>query len=142
MADRHHIVTIGSSKTGIINYNNPDSPPRSCFPIGFHDDVLFAGRAFPCYGHSSDGRKIVEGEWSEYQCSYTNYVNAAMASLCFQLKADTKDVEELLELLRSTSLTDYAYKDGITQPLHLINLAGIIKKYLTPPEPSHRHLNQ
>ena len=132
IADRHHIVTIGSSETGIINYNNPDSYPHSCFPIGFHDDVLFAGRAFPCYGHSSDGRTIVEGEWSEYQCSFTNYVNAAMASLCFQLKADSKDADELLEMLRSTSLTDYANKDGITQPLHLINLAGVIKKYLTP----------
>ncbi len=127
-ADRHHIITIGSSESGVLNYNE-DPAPRACFPYGFHDDVLFAGRAFPNQEYPS-GK--IGGEWSTYQCSYTNYVNAAMAGICFQLKADTKNIDDLLEMLRSTSLTDYAYKGGITQPLHLINLAGVYKKYLTP----------
>ena len=131
-ADRHHIVTIGSSKSGVMDYSD-DPPPHACFPIGFHDDVLFAGRAFPhiSYTNAYPSGKI-GGEWSAYSCSVTNYVNAAMAGICFQLKADTKNVDELLDMLRSTSLTDYAHKDGITQPLHLINLAGVYKKYLTP----------
>ena len=128
-ADRHHIITIGSSKSGVMDYSD-DPPPHACFPIGFHDDVLFAGRAFPHI--SVDGSGKIAGEWSAYACSVTNYVNAAMAGICFQLKADTKDVDELLDMLRSTSLTDYAHKDGITQPLHLINLAGVYKKYLIP----------
>ena len=35
-----------------------------------------------------------------------NYVNVAIADLCFQMKADVSDVDELLEMIRSTALTD------------------------------------
>ena len=136
VADRYHIITIGSNENGLTYYDGGSVDPKSCFPLGFHDDVLFSGRAFPCYGHSSEGERIIEGEWGYtgygYQCSYTNYFNAAMASICFQMKADTKDADELLDMLRSTSLKDRAIKNRIVQPLHLINLAGIIRKYLMP----------
>ena len=52
--------------------------------------------------------------------------------ICFQLYAEVKDVDELLEMVRSTALTDYIRLDGMTQPLQLINPAGFYKKYLTP----------
>jgi len=62
------------------------------------------------------------------------------------MKADVKDVDELLDMIRSTALTDYIRfdlnGDGDTddvvdgqpesQPLQLINPAGFIKKYLMP----------
>ena len=69
-----------------------------------------------------------------------------MMDLCFQMFAEAKDVDELLDMVRSTSLTDYIRFDlngdgdtddiyeGFpeTQPLQLINPAGYILKYLMP----------
>ena len=55
-----------------------------------------------------------------------------MMSICFQMYAEAKDVFELLDMVRSTCLTDYIRLDGQTQPLQLINPAGLYKKYLTP----------
>ena len=60
-----------------------------------------------------------------------------MADLCFQMFAEVKDVDELLEMMRSTALTDYIRFDlngdgdtddvvdgqPETQPLQLINPA-------------------
>jgi len=73
-------------------------------------------------------------------------VNVAIASLCFQMKADVADVDELLEMIRSTALTDYIRFDlngdgdtndiidgqPETQPLQLMNPAGFFQKYLMP----------
>ena len=69
-----------------------------------------------------------------------------MMDLCFQMFAEAKDVDELLDMVRSTCLTDYIRfdlngdgdtDDNInnqpeTQPLQLINPAGYIQKYLMP----------
>ena len=55
-----------------------------------------------------------------------------MMSICFQMYAGAKDVFELLDMVRSTCLTDFIRLDGQTQPLQLINPAGLYKKYLTP----------
>ena len=55
-----------------------------------------------------------------------------MMDICFQMYAEVKDVDELLEMVRSTALTEYIRLDGMTQPLQLINPAGFYKKYLTP----------
>ena len=46
-----------------------------------------------------------------------------MADLCFQMFAEVKDVDELLEMIRSTCLTDYIRLDGQTQELQLMNPA-------------------
>lgn len=78
---------------------------------------------------AAKGRGANSSPWAN---SFCNYFNAAMASLCFQIKADMKDVNELLDMLRSTSLTDNIYQDGMTQRLHLMNLAGVFKKYHMP----------
>lgn len=69
-----------------------------------------------------------------------------MMNLCFQMFAEAKDVDELLEMVRSSSLTDYIrfdlngdgdtddHVDGLpeSQPLQLIYPAGYILKYLMP----------
>lgn len=78
-----------------------------------------------------------------------------MASLCFQMFAEVKDVDELLDMIRSTALTDYIRLDlngdGDTddvvkfdtddgsyieqpesQPLLLINPAGYFREYNLP----------
>lgn len=71
-----------------------------------------------------------------------------MADLCFQMFAEVKDVDQLLEMIRSTCLTDYIRFDlngdgdtndkdpdtgqPETQPLQLINPAGFFQKYLMP----------
>ena len=46
--------------------------------------------------------------------------------------AEVKDVDELLEMIRSTALTDYIRLDGQTQNLQLMNPAGFFLKYLIP----------
>ena len=48
------------------------------------------------------------------------------------MKADVADVDELLEMIRSTCLTDYIRLDGMTQELQLMNPAGFFLKYLMP----------
>ena len=66
-----------------------------------------------------------------------------MMDICFQMYAEVADVDELLEMVRSTALTDYTRMDGHIQPLQLINPAGFYKKYLTPTSiPSSISLNE
>ena len=55
-----------------------------------------------------------------------------MTDLCFQMKADIPNVNELMDMIRNTSLTDQIHLDGQTQDLHLINPAGFIMEYLMP----------
>ena len=131
IADIALFATIGtndkgdSDQTGVI-YST------SCFPVGFHDEALFAGRAFPFHQMTKDEIWGEKESVHSYQTSFTNYVNTAMMSLCFQMYAEAKNVFELLDMVRSTCLTDYIRLDGQTQPLQLINPAGLYKKYLTP----------
>ena len=132
-ADLALLVTIGTNDKGDIDQTD-EHIESSLFPVGFHDKVLFAGRAFP--GHNlNEGVYSGEGGLSnngKYATSFTNYVNTAMMGVCFQMYADARDVFELLEMVRSTCLTDYIRFEGQTQPLQLINPAGLYKKYLTP----------
>ena len=132
-ADMALLVTIGTNDKGDIDQTD-EIYESSLFPVGFHDKVLFAGRAFP--GHNlNEGVYSGEGGLSnngKYATSFTNYVNTAMMGVCFQMYAEAKDVFELLDMVRSTCLTDYIRLDGQTQPLQLINPAGLYKKYLTP----------
>ena len=132
-ADMALLVTIGTNDKGDIDQTD-EIYESSLFPVGFHDKVLFAGRAFP--GHNlNEGVYSGEGGLSnngKYATSFTNYVNTAMMGVCFQMHAEAKDVFELLNMVRSTCLTDYIRLDGQTQPLQLINPAGLYKKYLTP----------
>jgi hypothetical protein len=127
------LVTVGTNAAGDSNQTG-ETTSSSRFPVGFHDKVLFAGRAFPAHELnenliSAEGGNSNHGK---YATSYTNYVNVAMMSICFQLYAEAEDVYDLLDMVRSTCLTDYIRLDGQTQPLQLINPAGLYKKYLTP----------
>ena len=139
-------ATVWTDKDWDINQTN-EIYESSMFPVGFHDKVLFSWRAFPY--HSLTSWKI-EAEWNgnnwKYATSFTNYFNVAIASILFQMKADTPDVPELLEMIRSTALTDYIrfdlngdgdtddIHDGQpeTQPLLLMNPAWFFQKYLMP----------
>ncbi len=126
----HLLVTIGTDKSGHINVD--EGPVTGTkFPIGFADNVLFAGRPFPYHSFTIDEICASDGK---PDTSFPNYVNVALMDICFQLYAEVKDVDELLEMVRSTALTDYITLEGKTQPLILINHAGFIKKYLMPKE--------
>lgn len=123
--NHHAILSFATNASGDYDLTNDMTGSR--FPIGFHDDVCFSSREFPHY----EKGKLVAAT-GNYKTSFPNYVNVAMASIAFQLKADIEDADELLTMLRSTSCTDYIRFEGQTQPLHLINLAGVIQKYLMP----------
>ena len=133
IADMALLVSVGTNDTGNCDQTS-ETTSCSRFPVGFHDKALFAGRAFPAHEliddvYSGEGGNSNNGK---YATSYVNYVNVAMMSVCFQMYAEAKDVFELLDMVRATCLTDYIRLDGQTQPLQLINPAGLYKKYLTP----------
>ena len=125
--DRHLLVTVWTNAAWDTNQTN-ETYWVSRFPVWFHDKILFSWRAFP---YLTELNNILWESW-KYASSYTNYVNVAMADICFQMKADTPDADKLLEMIRSTSLTDYISLDWQTQPLQLINPAGFFLKYLMP----------
>lgn len=134
--DRHLILTFWTNpnwNTDITNYTW-----WSKFPIWFNNNILFAWRTFPYknidwkISGQTGSSWYFEDSW--YASSYPNYVNVAMADLCFQIFAEIKDIDELLDMIRSTSLTDYIRYNDMTQELHLINPAWFIKQYLMPSE--------
>ena len=141
--DRHLIVSVWTDADWDIDQTN-EIYESSKFPEWFHKDVLFAGRTFPRFKLSS--WKIVAETW-KYPTSYVNYLNVAIADILFQMKADVSDVDELLEMIRSTALTDDHIRFDLngdwdtndthegqpeTQPLHLMNPAWFFKEYLMP----------
>ncbi len=140
--DRHLLITFGTNKDGDIDQTN-ENGESSKFPVWFHDKVLFSWHTFPYRKNFND--KIRAPFW-KYATSFTNYLNVAIADLCFQMKADVSDVDELLEMIRSTALTDYIRFDlngdgdtddtyqgqPETQPLQLMNPAWFFKEYLMP----------
>ena len=125
----HLIVTIATNKNWNIDQTN-EIYESSKYPVWFKDNVLFSWRAFP--RHSTDWWWIIEAESWKYATSHTNYVNVAIADLCFQMKADVPNVNQLLEMIRSTCLTDHIKFNGKDQPLQLMNPAWFFKKYLMP----------
>lgn len=95
-------------------------------PIRFAPNTLFSGRIFP---YIQPETNLVTAERWKYRSSYTNYVNVAFSNLCFHLFAQVKNTRELLDMIRSTALTDYIRFNGKTQQLQLINPAWFFKKY-------------
>ena len=140
--DRHLLVTIWTNAYWDIDQTN-QVVESSKYPVWFHDKILFAWRAFPYLSWSSN---VIRWEAWKYATSYTNYFNVAIADILFQMKADTPDVDEFLETVRSTALTDYIRFDlngdgdtndiydgqPETQPLLLMNPSWFFKKYLMP----------
>ena len=105
--NNHIVVTVWTNKDWDITQTN-EIYESSKMPIWFHNKSLFAGRIFP-YIDASDWQ--VGAESGKYATSYPNYVNVAMADLCFQMRADVADVDELLDRMRATALTDYIRLD-------------------------------
>jgi hypothetical protein len=126
--DRHIATTIATDETWDIDQTN-EQTESSVFPIWFHDKVLFSWRIFSYKKNPDD--KVRAPTW-KYNTSFTNYVNVAMMALCFQMYAEVEDIDELLEMVRSTCLTDYIRLDWQTQALQLMNPAWFFKKYLMP----------
>lgn len=128
-ADKHLILTIWTNSKGNSDISNKSIGGN--FPVWFHPNILFSGRAFPYtelqYWH------IRTQVW-DYETSLPNYFNVAMTDLCFQMFAEVENVDQLLDMIRTTSLTDYISLDWETQALHLINPAWFIQKYLMPKE--------
>ena len=134
IADRHLMVSVGTNPSGDANIiNDHIEYGGSKYPVGFHNNVLFAGRFFP---YQTLSGKVFAEECNSYRANYDsscpNYLNLAMSDLCFQLYAEIADVDELMGMIRATSLTDYVRCGELIQPLHLINPAGYIRKYLMP----------
>lgn len=140
--DRHIIVTIWTNANWDITQTN-EIYESSKFPVWFHNDVLFAWREFPI---SLSTWRVGANTW-KYPTSFVNYVNVAIASLCFQMYAEVEDIDQLLYMIRSsTDLRDHIRFDlnwdGDTddicdgqpenQELILMNPAGFVKKYLMP----------
>ena len=128
-ANNHLIVTIWTNANGNIDQTN-ETYESSKFPVWFNNNSLFAWRAFPA--HSAASWKI-EGESWKYATSYTNYVNVAIADLCFQMFAEVQDVNELLNMIKSsTDLRDHIKFNWEDQSLILMNPAWFFKKYCMP----------
>lgn len=122
----HLLVTIATNKNWDIDQTGVDRE-SSKYPVWFSNNVLFSWRWFPQHREWT----IYWPSW-RYTTSDTNYFNVAMADLCFQMFAEVKDVDELLEMIRATCLTDYIRLDGQTQELQLMNPAWFFQKYLMP----------
>ena len=132
-------MTISTNKDGDIDQTNATGE-SSVYPIGFADNVLFSGRAFPLRDYQSG---YIVGRSGKYPTSDPNYLNVALTSLCFQLFAEVADVNQLLSMIRSTCLTDHIHFDlngdgdtydiheghPETVPLQLINPGGFFQKY-------------
>ena len=122
--NRHIVLTISTDEDGDIDQTN-ERGESSVFPRWFHDKVLFSWRIFPYKKNLND--KVRAPDW-KYNTSFPNYLNVAMACLCFQMFAEVEDVDELLEMIRSTALKDYIRFNGETQELQLMNPAWFFKK--------------
>ena len=129
-ADSHILVTIWTNDRWDVDQTD-EKDFGSKFPVWFHPDILFAGREIPRNDFLQWCVRL-DLSW-KYQTSIPNYVNVAMTDLCFQMFAETKNLDELLDMIRSTALSDYIRFDGYApQPLQLINPAWFIQKYLMP----------
>ena len=127
--NRHLIVSIWTDADWDIDQTN-EIYESSKYPVWFHKDVLFAGRTFPLLRRSTWD---IEAGTGKYPTSYVNYLNVAIADLCFQMKADVANIDELLTMIRtSTNLKDHIRFNWEDQPLILMNPAWLFIKYHMP----------
>ena len=122
----HLLVTIATDSDGDIDQTGITYESTK-YPVWFSNNSLFSGRWFP---HLTNW-KIYWPQW-RYTTSVTNYFNVALCSLIFQLYADAGNVNELLEMIKSTTLNDQITLDWETQQLQLMNPAWFFKKYCMP----------
>lgn len=127
---KNMFLTIWTDKDWDANISNASS--WSNFPVWFHPKILFSWRAFPY--HNSNWN--VYGEEWNYVTSFTNYANLGMTGECFQMRSDVTNGNELMNMIRNTSLTDQIHLNWQTQNLYLINPAWFFKEYNMPNIPS------
>ncbi len=140
--DGHLFVSVGTDKdwhadiTGILG---------SVIPVGFADDVLFAGFAFPYYDWYTNcffGDPLSSTLWA-WESSKLTYINGWVLGLMFQLHANLESVDPLIEMARSTSLENSISFEGKTQKLQRLNPAGYFTKYcMTTDIPSNIALGE
>ena len=122
----HEIVSTWTNPEWHADITNAHG---SCFPVGFADDVLFAGFAFPYYSWYYNcyyGDPLVKWAW---EASYWAYINGGVLGLLFQLHADLDNVDQLLQMARSTCIENSISLEGKTQKLQRLNPAGYFKEY-------------
>ncbi len=122
----HLLVSVGTRPAWHVDITNGEG---SLFPVGFADEVLFGGFAFPYYSWYYNcfyGDPLSSWGWDS---SYVNYINGCVLGLMFQLHADLESVDPLLEMAKSTSLENSISLDGKTQKLQRLNPAGYFTKY-------------
>ncbi len=124
----HLFVTIATDNDGNIDQTGITYESTK-YPVWFANNVLFSGRWFPQLREW----KIYWPQW-KYTTSDTNYLNVALCSLLFQLHADATDVNQLLEMIKSTVLKDHITLNWETQELQLMNPAWFFKEYCMPNE--------
>ena len=125
IVDCHMLYSFGIGNNSFLDVNSQNS--QTCFPVNLHKDAVFSGRNFSFRYYGSTGTSSPGSN-----PALPTYLNVALASLCFQMKADVKNVDELLYMIRATSLTDTVQRYDVVQPLHLINPAGFFQRYLMP----------
>lgn len=127
----HLLVTIATDADWDIDQTN-EIYESSKYPVWFAKNMLFSGRAFPMHYYTWE----IVWEWKanhwKYATSHTNYVNVAMTDLCFQMYAGVPNVNQLLNMIRSSSLTDYIRFNGEIQELQLINPAWFFQMFNLP----------
>ena len=101
--DSHIIVTIATNKYGDADKTH-ESYESALFPVGFAKGSLAAGRTVPYYDPSY-GFAVSES-W-DYASSRTNQHNASNVTCFTQNFADVDGASEILEMLKSTTDTDY-----------------------------------
>ena len=106
--DNHLMITIATNKDGDLDQTHA-AYNSSRFPVGFHEKSSFAGRTFPARDPDYWWYAISES-WS-YATSYPTQLNKAMTGLSAQNFADIDNVDELLDMMRSTAGTDYIRYD-------------------------------
>ena len=122
----HLLVSVWTNNDWHPDITNGEG---SLFPVGFADEVLFGGFAFPYYSWYYNcfyGDPLSSWGWDS---SYVNYINGCVLGLMFQLHADLESVDPLLEMARSTSLENSISLEGKTQKLQRLNPAGYFTKY-------------
>lgn len=125
--DSHTLVSHGTllpNDKDITHYTSGGCK----FHVGFNPDVLFIGLPFP-YKSPKSGKVWVDD--ITYSSLATPFVEVS-AALCFQMKADIKSADELLDLLRSTASTDTLWHQDEMSVLKLINPKAFILRYLMP----------
>lgn len=121
----HIFVTIGTDVTW--NINQTFANEGSKYPEWFNSNSLLAWRVSPYRVNW-----LIYGPTWKYTTSYSNYFNVALLALMAELNPSIKDIDELLEMARSTQRHDIITYWNQSEILNLLDVWSIIKTELMP----------